>query len=379
MLRRSLPLLILLAVGCGEEAGSGPSVPAWEWDLPGGFPVPKVPDDNPMSEAKVELGRWLFYDVRLSANETQSCASCHRQELAFTDGRTTAVGSTGEVHRRNSMSLANVAWVNTLTWANPVLRTLEQQALIPMFGEDPVELGMAGKEELLIQRLESDPIYPGLFAQAFPDDPAPIDLGNVVRALAAFQRTLVSGNSPWDRYAHGRDESAISEAARRGAELFFSERLECFHCHGGFNFSDSSTHESSAIEEIAFHNTGLYNLDGEGAYPPLDPGLADVTARPEDMGRFRAPTLRNIAVTAPYMHDGSIATLEEVIDHYARGGRRIEEGPYAGDGSASPLKSNFVKGFQLTEREKADLIAFLESLTDESFLTDPRFSNPFPH
>jgi cytochrome c peroxidase len=160
-------------------------------------------------------------------------------------------------------------------------------------------------------------------------------------------------------------------------DLFFSERLECFHCHGGFNFSDAVDHARLPEPERAFHNTGLYNVDGNGAYPPGDRGLLALTGNPADMGRFKAPTLRNIAVTAPYMHDGSIATLEEVIDHYAEGGRTIASGPDAGVGSASPLKDPFVSGFVLSDRERADLVAFLESLTDESFLTDPRFSDPF--
>ena len=159
-------------------------------------------------------------------------------------------------------------------------------------------------------------------------------------------------------------------------ELFFSERLECFHCHGGFNFTDSTTHANARIDRIGFHNTGLYNIDGEGAYPSDNTGLYDMTGARRDMGRFKAPTLRNIAVTAPYMHDGSAATLEEVIEHYARGGRLIEEGPFAGDGRRNPFKSEFIRGFVLSDSEREELMAFLDSLTDESLLTDSRWSNP---
>jgi cytochrome c peroxidase len=159
-------------------------------------------------------------------------------------------------------------------------------------------------------------------------------------------------------------------------ELFFSERLECFHCHGGFNFTDSTTHANANVDRVGYHNTGLYNTDFNGAYPPDNTGLFDMTGYRRDMGRFKAPTLRNIAVTAPYMHDGSVATLDEVISNYARGGRLLESGPHAGDGRRSPFKSEFIRGFELTDAERVDLLAFLESLTDPAVLSDPAFSNP---
>jgi cytochrome c peroxidase len=167
----------------------------------------------------------------------------------------------------------------------------------------------------------------------------------------------------------------MSGAAQRGLALFMSERLECFHCHGGFNFTDSVDHQGSVSPELAFHNTGLYHVDG--GYPEGAQGLFEITDDPADRGRFRAPTLRNVAVTAPYMHDGSIETLGGVIDHYAMGGRTLAAGPNQGVGADNPLKSKFVSGFILSPRERADLIAFLESLTDADFLSDPRYSDPF--
>lgn len=364
------------AGGSGGAGGAG-GASGWVWDLPQGFPVPLVPEDNPMSESKVELGRHLFYDVRLSENETQSCASCHRQELAFTDGLAAAVGSTGEAHPRSSMTVANVAYSVSLTWGNPVLLSLETQAAVPIFGTQPVELGMNGKEALLVTRLEAEPIYVVLFPQAFPDDPAPVSVANVVRALAAFQRTIISGTSPFDAYAYGGQPDAISGAAKRGLELFNAHELECFHCHQGFNFQDSINHEGKAFVEMRFHNTGLYNVGGTGAYPEPNTGIHEITGVAGDMGKFRVPTLRNIAVTGPYMHDGSIETLSEVLDHYAAGGRTIASGPYAGVGSESPFKSNLIPGFVLTEEMRSDLLAFFESLTDEAFLSDPRFSDPW--
>lgn len=346
----------------------------WTWQLPTGFPDPRVPEDNPMSSAKVALGRHLFYDTALSANGTQACATCHQQQHAFTDGRAHAVGSTGELHHRGSMTLANVAYASRLTWASHLANRLEKQALIPMFGDAPIELGLPD-ESVLVGRLQQTPRYPPLFAEAYPHETQPISIRNVTHAIAAFERTLISGNSPYDRYTRG-DAQALSPSAKRGMTLFFSERLECFHCHGGFTFTDSIDHAALPEPERAFHNTGLYNLDGAGAYPESDRGMYDLTADPADMGRFKAPTLRNIAVTAPYMHDGSIATLAGVIDHYAAGGRKIEQGTNAGDGSESPLKDKFLVGFLLTAAEHADLIAFLESLTDRDFLNDPRFAAP---
>ena len=216
-----------------------------------------------------------------------------------------------------------------------------------------------------------------LFAEASPKDADPFTLGTVVRAIASFERALFSGGAPYDRYIYGGKIDALSDSAKRGKTLFFGERLECFHCHGGFAMSDAVAHEGTKIVETVFHNTGLYNLDGLGAYPAIDHGLLDVTNQPADMGRFRAPSLRNVAVTAPYMHDGSIATLSEVLDHYAAGGRTIATGPNAGDGSKSPLKSELINGFTLTTEERADVLAFLDSLTDQGFLTDPRFADPW--
>ncbi len=322
-----------------------------------------------MTPAKVELGRRLFYDTRLSGNGTQACAGCHRQDLAFTDGRPRAVGSTGEVHPRSSLSLANVAYDVALTWADSGLRRLEEQALVPMFRERPVELGLAGREKELAARLEADARYVAMFRAAFPDEPGAIRLGNVIRALAAFERTLISGDSPYDRLVYQGRMDALSEAAWRGMRLFFSDRLGCSTCHGGINFSGPVAFAGMAASvEPAFQNTGLYHLGGPGDDPAEDTGLRSVTHRRRDTGRFRTPTLRNIALTAPYMHDGSIGTLESVIDHYAAGGRA---------GANNRYKSPLLHGFSITAAEKQDLIEFLGSLTDERFVTDARFSDPW--
>lgn len=349
----------------------------YEWNLPAGFPVPVVPEDNPMTAAKVELGRYLFYDTRLSGNNTMSCSSCHHQESAFSDGLTVPVGSTGETHVRNSQTLTNIAYNATYTWGNPILTEVEQQIVIPMFGEFPVEMGITGSEDEVLARLRDDAFYQAAFAAAFPDDVEPIIFHNVVQALSSFVRTMISGDSPYDRFVYGGDYEALSESALRGMDMFLSERFECHHCHGGFNFTLSTVHANTTFPERPFFNTGLYNIDGEGAYPRGNTGIYEITGNAEDMGRFRPPTLRNVELTAPYMHDGSIETLEEVLQFYADGGREIEAGEYAGDGRANPYKSGFVPGFEITEQEQEDLINFLLSLTDETFTTDPALSDPF--
>jgi cytochrome c peroxidase len=332
----------------------------WQWNLPPGFPVPRVPAANPMSAHKVDLGRRLFYDRRLSGNRTQACASCHQQARAFTDGRAHALGSTGEVHPRSAMSLANVAFAASLTWANPGQRTLEEQARVPMFNQHPVEMGVEGHEREIVERLAAEPIYQALFSRSFPGERAPITLLNVRKAIACFERTLLSGNSPYDRLVWKDDRGAVSASAWRGMGLFFSTRLSCSKCHAGFTFSGPAVWEGAPPTRPTFHDNGL---DGDGR--GLDPGLFLVSHRREDRGRFRAPTLRNIAVTSPYMHDGRFSTLGEVIDHYARGG------------SPSLGRSPLIKGFPMSPFERRDLIAFLESLTDREFLMNPLLSNPW--
>jgi cytochrome c peroxidase len=336
----------------------------WEWKLPQGFPQPAVPSDNPMSAAKVELGRYLFYDTRMSVNGKQSCASCHRQELAFTDGRARAEGATGQVHPRSSMSLVNVAYAPALTWAHPSLVSLEEQALVPMFGEEPVELGLKGHEQKFLDVARRDAAYQRLFPAAFPGENG-VTIQNVTRALAAFQRSIISMRSPYDQYRWGGEPNAISAAAKRGEILFSSsERAGCFQCHGGWNFSAvqfAGSRASGMDEGGFFFNTGV------SVYEPPNRGLHEQTGRTEDIGKFRVPTLRNIALTAPYMHDGSVATLEAVIDHYAAGGKMDH-----------PNKSRTLHRFKLADHDKRDLIEFLKSLTDEELVHDPRWANPWP-
>lgn len=368
----------LIAVGapaCVMAQASAPgAAEAWAWQLPDYVPAPRVPADNPMSEAKFQLGRHLFYDKRLSGNGTLACASCHLQERAFTDGKSTSAGSTGEHTPRNAPSVINAAWNATYTWANPALVTLEHQAEVPLYGERPIEMGVtdANKAEILA-RLSADPKYGALFAAAFPDKPITFD--GVVKAIGAFERGITSFGSRYDLYLQGKAQ--LSDSEQRGLGIFFGERGECHHCHGSSNLNDQFVHARTREIIPLYHNTGLYDLDGKGAYPYPNRGVFELSADPADMGRFRAPSLRNVAVTGPYMHDGSVASLEEVIDIYARGGRKTDAGPFAGDGSTSPQKSDLIVKIDLSQQEKADLIAFLKTLTDESLLTSARFSDPW--
>jgi cytochrome c peroxidase len=356
--RRILAIAVLAA---GTLAGIDSGV--YEWQLPRGFPQPRVPAGNPMSEEKARLGRYLFYDKRLSANGTQSCATCHRQELAFTDGRATSTGATGQNHPRSAMSLVNVAYSAVLTWANPALRSLEEQALIPMFSEHPVELGLRGHEDAVLDTLRREPVYCDLFPRAFPESKDAFTMANVARALATFERTIISARSPYDRFHLDGERDAISEAAKRGETLFFSDPVaSCFRCHGGFNFSDAVAFDGSAGRAVQFHNTALYR-----AYAWPNRGIFEHTRNPSDAGKFKAPSLRNIALTAPYMHDGSITTLEAVLDHYAAGGRAHD----------NPNRDPRLRKIDLTPQNRADLLAFLRALTDEEVLRDPRFSNPW--
>ena len=348
--------------------------------IPQRLAVPHFPDANPPSVEKLQLGRQLFYDERLSGNGTQSCGTCHLQRLAFADGKRTPTGSTGQSLHRNSPGLQNVAYLATLTWASTSLGELEAQIPVPIRGDDPVELGVSdGQRDEVLARFDADPGYRDAFAAAFPGSPSGATIDKIVLALATFCRSMISADSPFDRYSAG-DREALSPQQRQGLALFNGERFECFHCHTGTNLTTSYRDRASQLGSARrpFFNTGLYNVDGEGGYPTSDQGLYDLTLAPRDRGLFRAPPLRNVALTAPYMHDGSIETLPDVIRHYAAGGRLLEDAPHAGDGRQSPLKSGLVRGFSATDDEIAAVVAFLEALTDASFVSNPAFSDPSP-
>ena len=317
-----------------------------------------------MSAAKVALGRRLFFETRLSSSGRYSCSSCHRPAIAFTDGRAHAQGATGESVRRSAMSLTNVAYNPSFTWGSDHVRSLEAQMRQPLFNQHPVEMGLRRDGAAAVNALSADANYRAQFAAAFPDQPEPLCMEHIIQAIAAFERTLISGRSPFDRYVFDDEQSALSASAKRGMALFYSARVGCAQCHSGINFTGAIVYEGHTHARALFANTGLYDLDGSGAYPPSDRGLIEVTHRAADMGKFKVPTLRNVALTAPYMHDGSLPSLAAVLDHYVRGGHR------------NRLQDPRVRPFMLSQTERVDLLAFLDGLTDREFVENPEFSDP---
>ncbi len=377
--RAALFILLLAAglnTGAADHASGALPGATWQWNLPAHIPEPRVPDDNRMSEASFQLGRRLFYDPRLSANQTISCASCHLQHLAFTDGKAVSLGSTGERTARSSPSIANAAYHPTITWANFSIQSLERHATVPLFGDNPIEMGLDDNNKAaVVARFRQDPDYATRFAQAFPGEAEPVNMHNLIKALAAFMRGVTSFNTRYDQMKQG--QLVFRPAEARGEKLFFSERAQCSQCHGSFNFNDQVVSADSKHIATPFHNTGLYNIDGKGGFPEPNRGIFELSGQAEDMGAFRAPSLRNVAVTAPYMHDGSVATLKEVIDFYAAHGRNIDAGANAGDGRNNPHKDPRINRIELSAGDKADLLAFLHTLTDDSLLTNPRYADPF--
>jgi len=332
---RSACVLLVIAPGVVWPAAATPAgapAPPYVWHLPRGFPLPSVPEDNPMSQAKVALGRRLFFEPRLSVNGGYSCASCHDPARSFSDGRPLAVGATGDALPHNAMALVNVAYNISFGWMRPQRRTLEAQMLEPMLNRHPLELGLAGRERAVCAELSADPEYAQSFAAAFPGEAQPVTFDHLVKAIAAFERTLISGDSAFDHYVFAGEHATLSSAAKRGMALFFSTRVGCAGCHSGFNFAGNWR-------------------DAEG-----ETGRASFASNGTTEGPMRVPTLRNVALTAPYMHDGRFATLRAVLEHYSTLGPRATH------------YDRRLPRVALTSGERADLIAFLESLTDESFV-----------
>jgi cytochrome c peroxidase len=281
-MRAALALAMLL--------GGPISAADYQWQLPAGFPEPLVPDDNPMSDAKVALGRALFEDPRLSMSGRHSCRSCHDPLRAFTDGQSRSRGAAGDQLQFNAPSLLNAAYSPSQGWREPAVRTLEQQMRGPLL--HPQELGLQGREAAVERQLAADPATLAAFLAAFPGEPRPVTLGNVIRAIAAFERTLISGNSAFDRYVFLGEHDALSGAQKRGMALFFSARAGCGSCHGGINFSGAWVDRDHPDATPAFADTGH--------------------------GPVRVATLRNLSLTGPYLHDGSLPTLEQVLERYQR-------------------------------------------------------------
>ena len=328
------------------------------------------------SDSLKELGRWLFYEERLSLTGRHSCGSCHIQERAFSDGLAKPLGATGHMLRRNTQPLFNLDLYSSHTWASSKILTLEAQLEIPLFASEPAELGLTDKNTgPILNQFADDPAYRSRFRAAFPFQSNPETIPNIKTALVAFLSSIKSFDSPVDRYLNG-DSTALTPIEIQGLELFSSGRFGCENCHNGPNLSGS--HPDIRLEESAteYFSNGLYNIGGTGDYPAKDQGLFDETGDPRHRGLFRVPTLRNIALTAPYMHDGSLSTLEGVIDLYARGGRLIPDGPHAGDGSKNPNISLFLRPFKITASERRALLSFLNALTDQSLIKNPDYAKP---
>ncbi|WP_246343477.1 cytochrome-c peroxidase [Adhaeribacter radiodurans] len=317
------------------------------------FQPPSIPEDNPLTVEGVALGRRLFYEKRLSGNNTISCGSCHQQKLAFTDGQAFSTGVDGQQTTRSSMSLVNLAWNKTFNWAGEA-NSLEAQARIPI--ENPLEMHQNMDEA--VRELQNTATYPNLFQKAFGTSTITSDL--MLKALGQFTRTLISTNSRYDKYRAG--EATLTVEELEGMQLFFTHPDPSRNLRGG-NCGDC--HGSDFFTLQQFHNNGL---DVDFA----DKGRGAVTGKATDNGKFKAPSLRNIAVTAPYMHDGRLKTLEEVLNHY---NDHIQNA----SPNLDPLiieASNKIQGksLELTPAEKAKIIKFLQTLTDDSFLKDERFS-----
>lgn len=334
------------------------------------------PESKPVSEkAAAKLGHHLFFDQKLSLNQAKSCSSCHDPQFAFTDGYRKSVGINGDVLTRNSQTLINVKYLKSLTWIHPDLHSLEKQMEIPLFGTEPIEMGMSPQNMEILTRFSNDSLYRILFSDAFPEEKNPFRWDNIQLAIGEYLRTLESFESRYDKNRRNPGEYPFTASEIKGEALFFSPELKCGVCHPPPHFTLAADFRLNP--DTFYYNIGLYNLNEKGDYPPQEQGLFSVTDKESDKGRFRVPPLRNLAFTAPYMHNGSIRTLQEVIRIFAGGGQNIQEPPYHGDGRKNPFKHPLITGFPLNAENEKALTDFLLTLTDSSILIKPQFQNPF--
>jgi len=324
---------ILMFTACQPDDTPSQIQTPYTLQLPEGFVPPTIPADNQLTRERIELGKKLFYDPILSRDTTISCATCHLPSKAFADNLPVAVGIHGREGFRNSPSLANVAW-HPYFFREGGSPNLEAQALGPIADEFEMDLTIAEAAE----RLRNDEEYIEMSENAYDREP---NAYVISRALASFQRILVSSDAPYDQYFRG-DETALTPQQNNGKELFFNQ-LQCATCHTGFNFTNYN-----------FENNGLYQNYA-------DEGRARFTTQPNDIGKFKTPSLRNVALTPPYMHDGSLPTLESVIEHYNSGG------------NIHPNKNPLIQPLNLNTQQKSDLISFLQSLTDQTFINNPEY------
>ncbi len=281
------------------------------------------------------------------------------------------MGVFADLHQRNTQPLFNLNYLKYFTAADSTLHTPLQQMDNPLFNIHPMEMGVKGNESIILKRIQEDTLYQQLFANS----KTTISWGNIKLFISQFILSIKSNQSAYDKFLNG-DTNALTTSQKNGKHLFFSQQLKCASCHRGFNFSSPSITNQQG-DTLYYFNTGLYNIDGKGSYPAYDEGLYQLTKNKNDMGKFRVPTLRNLAFTAPYFHDGSAANLLEVISSYENGGRKIEQGIYKGNGSTNPYKHPFINGFKILDTEKIDLVNFLLSLSDSSLIINPKYQNPF--
>ncbi|CAM1363522.1 Cytochrome c peroxidase [Tenacibaculum sediminilitoris] len=342
-------LFLLLLVGCSSKEEDMYTPVSATLKIPELFQqkliAPVIPTNNPLTEEGITLGKKLFFDPILSKDNTQSCASCHDPKNAFTDDTQFSEGVDGKFGTRNSMPLFNLAWNfdERFMWDGKEL-SIERQAFSPV--RNPIEMHSTWKN--VAEKLQQHTEYPTLFQQAFGT--SKVDSTLVTKAIAQFERTLISGNSKFDQYLLGKTELTPEE--QNGFNVFMDEaRGDCFHCHGSDN--------NPLWTDNKFHNNGL-----DEAF--IDLGLGNVTGDPNDNGKFKTPSLRNLKFTAPYMHDGRFATLEDVINHYSEGLKQSS--------TIDPLMKKVSQGgVQLSNKDKADLKAFLLSLSDTNFVNNPNF------
>lgn len=342
---------VLAVVGCSSSSDEPErwADPDPVTILPPGFTTMPVPADNPLTKQGIALGRLLFYDPILSGDNTQSCGTCHEPARAFSDDRRFSIGIDLIEGNRNAPTIINAAWLKAAFWDGRAA-SLEEQALGPV--ANPIEMHESWVN--VVAEIQSHPNYPELFGQAFGTDQITREL--VVKAIAQFERTLISSNSKYDQWLATRDPqgAGFSASAERGLQLFDSEAADCFHCH----------QINALVTDHSFHNIGL-----DSTFTGVDLGLGDVTGNPNDFGKFKTPTLRNVEYTAPYMHDGRFATLEDVVEHYNFGGHASL--------TLDPLMRKQGVGLQLTDQQRADLVEFLKTLSDPDYLTHPDYQNPF--
>ncbi len=305
-------------------------------NIPVGFPTPEFPEDNEFTEERWRLGKKLFFDPIMSLDESISCASCHLPAFAFSDTVALSPGVNNAPGVRNSPSLANVVYQPYYIRDGGV-PTLEMQVLVPIQEHNEFNFNILR----IVDRLKVDTSYTRMSLETYEREPDPFV---ITRALATFERSLISGNSRYDQYAFQGNKDVLSEQEIRGMDLFFGNRTNCIQCHQGFNFTNYS-----------FENNGLY-IDYS------DPGRYRLTHDEYDLARFKVPTLRNVEITAPYMHDGSLESLEEVVTHYNSGGKNHQN------------KNEVIKPLGLSEQEVADIVSFLFTLTDTEFINNPHFA-----